>query len=206
MIGKLKDLYRTRDGEWVVSFATRVDPRPLFDELHEKDVSVEIKKASRRRTKTANDFLWAMCTDIGNALNPPIPKEEVYRNAVWETRDKIHAFQTMHMREEAIETFKRIWAQNGTAWFVEVIDYSPFPGCKSVLAFYGSSRFDSGQMSILIDYLKQDMTNMGLMIPVSKEEEERLLSQWGKAFCKTSGSATSAEDSTALKSTTSSPV
>lgn len=193
MVGKLKDLYRNRDGEWVVSFTTRADPRPLFDELTGKDVSVEIKKASRRRSKTANDFLWAMCTDIGNALRPPLPKEEVYRKAIRE----VGRFSTLHIREEAIESFKSIWATHGIGWFADVLDYSQFPGHKAVLAYYGTSTYTVEEMSCVLEYLKQDMDSMGLMIPVSKEEEERMLDQWGRALCRRQGSATSAEEPTA---------
>ena len=189
MIGKLKDLFRTQDGEWVVSFTTRADPRPVFDEFTDKDVSVEIKKASKRRSKTANDFCWAMCTDIGNALKPPIPKEEVYRRAIKD----VGKFETLHIRADAVDTFRRIWSEHGVGWFTEVVDYSPVPGAKAVFAYYGSSTYDTVEMSRLLELLKQDMVNMGLAIPVSKEEEERLLSQWGKALCRRTEHATSAE-------------
>lgn len=172
MIGKLKELLRTAGGEWVVSFTTKADPRDLFDAFTGKDVSIEIKKASKRRSKTANDFCWAMCTDIGNALR--IPKEEVYRKAISE----VGKFETMHMRADAIPTFRAIWEQRGIGWFTEVVDYSPIEGCKVVFAYYGSSTYDTVEMSRLIDYLKQDMVNMNLPIPVSKEEEERMMKSW----------------------------
>ena len=187
MIGRLKDLLRTTGGEWLVSFTTRADPREIFDTFTDKDVSIEIKKASKHRSRTANDFCWAMCSDIGNALKPPIPKEEVYRKAIKD----VGSFETMHMRAEAVETFRKIWQQRGTGWITEVIDYSPVPGCKVVFAYYGSSTYDTVEMSRLIDYLKQDMINMGLPIPVSKDEEERMLRTWGKASCKATEPATS---------------
>ena len=174
MIGRLKELLRTAGGEWVVSFTTKADPRELFDQFTDKDVNVEIKKASKRRSKTANDFCWAMCTDIGNALR--IPKEEVYRKAISE----VGKFETMHMRAEAVNTFRNIWSQRGIGWFTEVVDYSPITGCKVVFAYYGSSTYDTVEMSRLIDFLKQDMTNMNLPIPMSKEEEERALNAWGR--------------------------
>ena len=74
MIGRLKDLMRMPGGEWYVSFTTKADPRKLFDDFREKDVSIDIGRVKKRRSKTANDFCWAMCTDIGKALTPPIPK------------------------------------------------------------------------------------------------------------------------------------
>ena len=189
MIGKLKDLMRTRDGEWLVSFTTREDPRPIFDQFTDKDVNVEIKKASKKRTKTANDFCWAMCTDIGNALRPPLSKEEVYRKAIKE----VGRFETLHLRDDAVDMFRRIWEEKGVGWFTEVIDYSQFPGHKVVFAYFGSSTYTTEEMSRLLDFLKQDMENMGLAIPVSKEEEERLLTAWGRALFKKHMSASSAE-------------
>jgi hypothetical protein len=189
MIGKLKDLMKTRDGDWLVSFTTRVDPRPLFDEFTGKDVNVEIKKASKHRSKTANDFCWALCTDIGNAIRPPIPKEEVYRKAIKD----VGKFENLCVRSDAVDFFRKTWEQRGAGWITEVIDYCQAPGYKTVFAYYGSSTYDTVEMSILIDYLKQDAVNMGLTIPISKEEEERLLAQWGKALSKKTSNATYAE-------------
>lgn len=201
MIGKLKDLLRNAGGEWVVSFTTRVDPRELFDQFGDKNVNIDITKASKKRSKTANDFMWAMCTDIAKAIKST--KEEVYRKALWDTKDQIQAFTRLDMRAEAIDFFRRSWSQHGTGWFTEVIDYSMYPGCKTVLAFSGSSTFSSEQMSILIDSLKQDMVNMNLPILVSKEEEERMMAAWGKAYSRERKDASSAEEKQDLKSTTS---
>jgi len=189
MIGKLKDLLRTAGGEWVVSFTTKADPRELFDEFKDNDVSIEIKKASKRRSKTANDFCWAMCSDIGNAIKPPVPKEEVYRKAISE----VGVFEVMHMRAEAIPSFRNIWSQRGIGWFTEVVDYSPISGCKIVFAYYGTSSYSSEEMSKVLDYLKQDMENMGLSIPVSREEEARLMKAWGRAYSKRNESVSSPE-------------
>ena len=189
MIGKLKDLMKTRDGAWQVSFITREDPRKIFDKFTGQDVSVEIKKPTKHRTKTANDFCWALCKDIGDALQPPLPKEEVYRRAI----EDVGSFETLHIRNDAVDSFRTIWGNRGVGWITKVCDYSPIPGCKAIFAYYGSSTYDSVEMSRLIDYLKADAENMGLTIPISKEEEERLLAAWGKASCRTTEHVTSAD-------------
>ena len=176
MIGRLKDLLRTAGGEWVVSFTTKADPREIFDKFTDKDVNIEIKKASARRSKTANDFCWAMCTDIGNSMRPPVPKEEVYRMAI---RD-VGKYVDMDMKEDAVETFKKIWGARGIGWFVEVVDDSDLPGSKKLFCYLGSSVYSTDTMSRLIDYLKSEMVNLGLSIPLGKEEEKRLLEKWGK--------------------------
>ena len=173
MIGKLKDLLPLQGGEWLVSFTTRDDPGQVFDKLKDAEASIDIKKYSPKRSKTANDFCWAMCTDIGKALTPPLQKEEVYRRAI---RD-VGEYEPLPIKAEAVETFQRRWSEKVTGWFAEVIDDSKIPGYKLVFAYYGSSTYDTKTMSRLIDYIVQDARNMGLKIPTSKEQEE-ILNAW----------------------------
>lgn len=194
MIGKLKEVLRTAGGEWVVSFTTKADPRLLFDQFTDKDVDIQIKKASKRKTKTANDFMWAMCTDIGKAVK--IPKEEVYRKALWETKDEVQAFDTLLIRGDAIDTFRGIWNEKGIGWFTQVVDYAPTPGFKTLIAFHGSSTFSGDQISVVIEWLKDEMRALELPILVSNEEEERMMSSWRRAYSReTKVAATSAEKS-----------
>ena len=174
MEGRLREPFRLSGGEWLVSFTTRGDAGKIYDTLKDLDVDVEIKKHNPKRSKDANSMCWAMCSDIGNAIRPPVPKEEVYRRAIREVGE----YEPLPIREDAVETFRRRWAAKGTGWFAEVIDDSKIPGYKLVFAYYGSSTYDTAAMSRLIDFLKQDMENMGLRIPASKEQEEALAA-WG---------------------------
>lgn len=146
------------------------DFREQYDKLKDHPVSVEIRKATKKRSKDANAMCWAMCADIGNALRPPLPKEEVYRKAI---RD-VGEYEPLPIKAEAVETFQRRWAAKGTGWFAEVIDDSKLPGYKLVFAYYGSSTYDTAEMSRLIDYLVDDAKQMGIPIPASKEQEEAL--------------------------------
>ena len=176
MTGRLRDLARGFDGKQILTLTLNGDFREDYDRLKDLDVSVEIKKVSKHRTKTANDFCWAMCTDIGNSMRPPVPKEEVYRMAI---RD-VGKYVDMDMKEDAVETFKKIWGARGIGWFVEVVDDSDLPGSKKLFCYLGSSVYSTDTMSRLIDYLKSEMVNLGLSIPLGKEEEKRLLEKWGK--------------------------
>ena len=174
MEGRLREPFRLSGGEWLMSFTTRADAGKIYDSLKDLDVDVEIKKHNPKRSRDANAMCWAMCSDIGNAIRPPVPKEEVYRKAIREVGE----YEPLPIREDAVETFRRRWAAKGTGWFAEVVDDSKLPGYKLVFAYYGSSTYDTASMSRLIDFLKQDMENMGLKIPASKEQEEALAA-WG---------------------------
>lgn len=177
MIGKLRDLLRLSDGEWLLSFVIRDDPRSLLEKIREDVLSIDIKKLSRKRTKTANDFMWAMCSDIGRSLTPPISKEEVYRTAI---RD-VGVYEPLPIKEEAIERFTKSWSSHGIGWVVEVVDDSKFEGYKKVHAYYGTSTYTTDEIRVIIEYLKQEMINLDLPIPLGKHEEERVLAAWGKA-------------------------
>ena len=174
MEGRLREPFRLYGGEWLLSSPTRGDAGKIYDMLKDADVDVEIKKHNPKRSKDANAMCWAMCSDIGNALRPPIPKEEVYRRAIREVGE----YEPLPIREDAVEIFQRRWAAKGTGWFAEVIDDSKLPGFKLVFAYYGSSTYDSATMARLIDFLVDDARQMGLSIPASKEQEEALKA-WG---------------------------
>lgn len=174
MEGRLTGFSLNRDGSQNVTVTVTADFADQYDKLKDLPVSVEIRKATKKRSKDANSMCWALCADIGNALRPPLPKEEVYRWAIREVGE----YEPLPIREDAVETFQRRWAAKGTGWFAEVIDDSKLPGYKLVFAYYGSSTYDSATMARLIDFLVDDARQMGLSIPASKEQEEALKA-WG---------------------------
>lgn len=181
MIGKLKELIRLAGGEWLVSFTTRDDPRKLFDDLHDLPVRMEIKKASGKRSLSANNFCWALCSDIGKAMTPPESKEEVYRKAI----KAVGVYTPYPLKNEDVDEVMRRWKSNGEGWFIEVVDNSKIDGYKLIHMYYGTSTYTVDEMRILLDWLIDQAEQMEIAIPLSKDEERRVLEQWGaRASCK----------------------
>ena len=188
MIGRLKDdLICLAGGEWLMSFITRDDPRKIMDKLKGAEVSVEIKKHDPQRSKDANAFCWAICTDIGKAICPPVSKEDVYRNAI----RACGVYTEATVRVWDVETIKERWSEHGIGWFVDVMDDAGI-GRKTVHMYYGTSTYTVSEMRILLDWLVDQAEQMGIVPRLSKEEEERVLRQWGKASCKRNANVTSA--------------
>lgn len=175
MTGKLRDAIPLAGGEWLVSFTTRTPPGEWFDSLRDKPVSVEIKRAAAGRSKDANAFCWALCADIGKAMRPPLSKEDVYRMAI----KAVGVYTPVIVVLWDIDTIRRRWEEHGTGWFVEVADDAG-TGKKLIHLFYGSSTYTADEMRVLLDWLVDQATQMQLPIPLSKEEEERVLARWGK--------------------------
>ena len=174
MEGRLREPLRLSGGGWLVTFTTGADAGKLYDRLKDADVEIEIRKHNPKRSRDANAMCWAMCSDIGNALRPPLPKEEVYRRAIREVGE----YEPLPIREDAVETFRRRWAEKGTGWFAEVLDDSVFSGFKQVAAYFGSSTYDTRQMSRLLDYLLEDARLLGISIPLGRNELDRLIGDW----------------------------
>lgn len=174
MIGKLKDLLRLSGGEWLVSFTTREDPGQMFDDLKADAVNVEIKKASKHRSLSANNYAWVLIDQIAAITGKT--ETEVYRNAIREIGGVSDFYG---MKEAAYESFCEIWTKDHLGRQVEIIPGSAKPGWINVRAWKGSSDFDSAQMARLIDSLIQEAEQQGIPT-VPDKEVERMVSRWGK--------------------------
>ena len=175
MTGKLRDAIPLAGGEWLVSFTTQTPPGEWFDSLRDKPVDVEIKKASKARSRDANAFCWALCADIGKAMCPPLSKEEVYRTAI----KAVGVYTPVIAVVWDIDTIRRRWETHGTGWFVEIADDAG-TGKKLLHLFYGSSTYTVDEMRVLLDWLTDQCNQMQIAIPLSKEDEEKMLERWGK--------------------------
>ena len=173
MIGRLKDLTKSRSGEWIVSFSTSENFSEAFDSMADKEVSIEIKQAHRRRSLDANAYAWVLIDKI--AAKTGIRKSEVYRNAI---REIGGVSDTICVMDKAVDRLREGWEKNGIGWQTEVMP-SKVNGCTNVVLYYGSSVYDSKQMASLIDSLIQDAEAVGIPT-ITDKEAERMIGKWGK--------------------------
>lgn len=175
MTGKLRDLTVNRDGTQNVTVTVSSDFSQTYEALKDKTVSVEIKKATHGRSRDANAFCWALCSDIGRALKPPQSKEDVYRMAI----KAVGVYTEVVLYLWDVRTVERRWSSHGTGWFSEVVDDAG-TGKKTVHLYYGSSTYSVSEMRVLLEWLIDQCQQMELPIPLSKKDEEELLERWGK--------------------------
>lgn len=177
MKARFREIIPLRDGEWLVSLITPENPGKLFDKLREKLLNVEIKEASKARSRDANSMCWALCSDIGKAITPPLSKEEVYRRAI----KAVGVYTPVTVVEWDLDTIMKRWSSHGIGWFAEVVDQAGI-GRKLIHLYYGSSTYSVEEMRVLLDWLIDEAEQMDIRIPLSKQDEERLLETWGKAL------------------------
>lgn len=179
MIGRLRDLTVNRDGTQNVTVTVTSDFAAVYDSLKDKDVSVEIKKAAKGRSRDANAFCWALCSDIGRALNPPEAKESVYRQAI----KAVGVYTQTQLLLWDVQKVKERWESHGTGWFLETVDDVPgLIGHKTVNLYYGTSTYTVDEMRLVLEWLLDNARQMEISIPLSKKEEEDMLERWGKQW------------------------
>ena len=166
MRAELRDLTFSANGKQILTLNIEGDFRERFDELKGNPLEVEIKKHSKKRSKNANDYLWTLCTKI--AENQGISPEEVYRKEIREAG----VFEPLAIREDRVERYSQAWAKKGIGWFTVLVDDS-FPGYKKIFAYYGSSIYNTAEMSRLIKNTVEDAKVLG--IETSTPEELALL-------------------------------
>lgn len=138
---------------------------------------IRAEKERKKRSLDANDYLWVLCTKIAEKLQDGkvmVTKEEVYRKHI----EAVGKYEPLAMAEEAVERFSEIWASKGTGWLVKVVD-SKLNGCKKVFAYYGSSVYDSREMSRLIESVIEDCRALEIET-MPPAELEALLREWGQ--------------------------
>lgn len=175
MTGRLKDLTVNRDGKQNITVTVNENAGELFDSLKDVECEITIKKLSRKRSLDANRFLWALCSDIGKALTPPVEKIEIYQRAV---KAAGVYFQT-EIPLFKLDEVRRRWTSTGDGWLFEVVDNGRI-GHKLVHMYFGTSSYTVDEMRFVLNWLVDQCRQMEIPIPLSAEEEERILKDWGR--------------------------
>jgi phosphoribosyl-dephospho-CoA transferase len=79
------------------------------------------------------------------------------------------------LKPDAVDAFSRAWSSKGIGWVSQVID-STEKGV-TVFAYYGSSAYDTKQMTALVDRLIQDAKALDIDV-ISEKEKSLLLEEW----------------------------
>ena len=163
MKSRLLDLTIGFDGKQRLTVELDGDFRSIWDDLKDKDCEITVKRYRKKRSNEANAYCWVLIDKI--ARKKRITKTEVYRNAI---RDIGGVSDTISIRTIALNRLQKEWSGRGIGWQVEDIG-SQIPGWTNVILYYGSSSYDTDQMSQLIDSLIQDAQALGIE---TKPQEE----------------------------------
>lgn len=147
-------------------------PIELIQYLYNQDKEkvFEIKEHKLKRSLNANAYCWVLMNKIADAIK--ITKEEVYREYI---KNK-GIFRLITMNKDATDTFIRVWQEKGLGWICDISE-SKYEGMVDVVAYYGTSSYNTKQMANFIDYVVDEAKNLGIET-LPPDEIERLKSLW----------------------------
>ena len=135
----------------------------------EKTYEITIDKEAKKRSNDANAYYWQLIGQLSAKLN--IPPKDIYRSHIMDVGGN---YEVVPIREDAVDFWIKAWESKGIGWVSAILGDSKLRGYMNVICFYGSSTYDTTQMSRLIDLCVQDCKEQGIET-MTPAELERLL-------------------------------
>ena len=139
-----------------------------------KETKYELKEYKEKRGLKANAYCWILCDKIAKELckeGQVFTKEAIYQDAIMQ----IGTFEPMIVEEKAFENFKRVWCRQGLGFLVQEV--SRKDKCVKIHCYYGSSTYNTKEMSLLIQLLVDLAKSLNIETKSDKEIES-LLKEW----------------------------
>lgn len=163
-------------GKPVIGFELDGDKQSAMQAIEElkgaERLTIKAGKYRNKRSLDANAYCWVLIGKLAEKLS--IPRADVYRQAIKEIGGN---YDTVCVQDKAVQSLCDGWEHNGIGWQTDTFP-SKIEGCTNVILYYGSSTYDTMQMSRLINNIVEDCRTYGIETK-SNEELNSLLSQWG---------------------------
>lgn len=175
--GQIKDFaldFRTGKATLTLTINEKQSAMNMYDELNAVDkLSFKIDKYREKRSLDANAYCFVLIGKLAEKLN--IPKEEIYRAMVKEIGGN---YEVVCIQDDALKKLCEVWEHNGLGWQTDTFP-SKIDGCTNVILYYGSSAYDTAQMSRLINLIVEECKAQGIDTRTPSEIAE-MLSLWGE--------------------------
>lgn len=160
-------VFRKADSIKVVAeVASYIDS--LSDDKSYKLVLSEIRQ---KRSLNANAYAWVLMDKLAEKTH--VPKTEIYKSYIKEIGGNSEIVCVMN---EALDDLRNGWEHNGLGWLTDTLP-SKIPGCTNVVLYFGSSIYDTKQMSRLIDMIVQDCRENDIEY-LPPDELAKMLEEW----------------------------
>lgn len=181
LTGKIADMtidFKTGKAKLLLEVNEKQSAMNLYDEFHEAEkLSVKIGKHREKRSLDANAYMWLLCGKLAEVLSDEkekYTKEDIYRNAIKE----IGVWKDFAgLSPSDAKTLRHAWELLGTGWITEQVDYMQDGENVIVRCYYGSSQYNTKQMSRLINNIVQDCEAVGIETKTPNQIAE-MLSLW----------------------------
>ena len=152
------------------------DALRLADSFKEgKEYVLTIKQEMKKRSNDANAYYWTLLDKLTEKMK--LPKEEIYKSHI---RNIGGNNQVVCVVNDALDKLISGWHHNGIGWVTDVFD-SKLEGCTNVILYYGSSTYNTKQMSDLINLAVEDCRALNIeTLPPYEIEKLIMMQEKGK--------------------------
>ena len=151
------------DGRVEITFTTTRSVVKDFEALQDKPLAVAVKEFREKRSLSPNSYMWVLLDKLAEKVNRS--KTDIYKDFV---RD-YGVFEPLPIRNDVVERFITNWSKNGLGWFCEDLGESKLDGYTKIMAYYGSSTYNTKEMTRLIDAVIHDCQEQGIQtMPLSE--------------------------------------
>ena len=148
----------------------------LIEQLKDDKLNIDISKWFKKRSLDANAYAWVLLGKLQEVLN--IPKELIYKDLIRNVGD----YEVIPIKNEAVDKFQQAWRKNGLGWITETTK-SKLEGYTNIIAYYGSSSYNTKSMARLIDLIIQECKQLGIET-MTEEEINLLIGAWNETKIK----------------------
>ena len=143
-------------GQAEITFIAPKSALADLEELKDKELLIKVEKYSKRRSLSQNAYMWVLLGEIAIKLN--LSKDEVYKNYIKD----YGLFEVVPIKNEAVDMFIRTWKGRGLGWVSEVLKPSKFDNYTNVIAYYGTSVYNSTDMKRIIEAIIEDCKELNI--------------------------------------------
>ncbi|MBO5955179.1 MAG: hypothetical protein J6Q10_00090 [Clostridia bacterium] len=134
----------------------------------EKKYVAKLCERKEKRSLDQNGYFWVLCNQLSAVLK--IPPDALYKEYI---KDIGGNFEITPIKAEAVKRWIEIWEGKGIGFIAEDLGESKIEGYHNVRNYFGSSTYDTAQMSRLLDLIIADCDENGI-VTLEKEEIERM--------------------------------
>lgn len=139
----------------------------------DKEYILTVKEHKHKRSLNANSYAWTLMDKLAEKLR--MAKTDIYRSYIKEIGGNN---SLVCVQDKALDDLIKTWTAHDTGWLAEP-EKSKLDGCTNVRLYYGSSVYDTAQMSRLIELIVADCKANDIET-LTPEELSRMSEEWGR--------------------------
>lgn len=165
MKAQIKDLTIGLDGRQILALSTKEDMRPMFDNLKDKVLSVEIKEYRERRSLDANAYAWKLMSKLAEELTAEAQGDIAY------SKDDVYLLMLQKYGQGGIVKIRNKDKNNilRELKYWEEHEKLNEENAGYYRIWVGSSNYDSKEMSLFLNGIIADCKELGIQTETPEE-------------------------------------